>query len=107
MRPRYILKGLAWVALLVGLATAGYSTRDTWLPWVTPAAPAPGQAGEKHGHAPRGESQQVRLTPQAQSNLRLVAKPLKADRYWRARPACAPRQAGRSASRKAAPLPRA
>ena len=45
------------------------------------SASAPSKAEDKH--APAGELQQVKLTPQAQRNLRLVAEPLKADTFWR------------------------
>lgn len=82
MRLIRIVKILAGIAVLAGVATTGFFTRDYWLPWVTPSAPANGQA-EAQQAAPAGEAQQVRLTPQAQANLRLVTKPLKADTYWR------------------------
>jgi cobalt-zinc-cadmium efflux system membrane fusion protein len=82
MRLRRILLPVAATILVAGIATAGYLTRDTWLPWfVAPASNV--HAEDKHAHASGGESQQVKLTPQAQSNLRLVAKPLKVGTFWR------------------------
>jgi biotin carboxyl carrier protein len=83
MSLRRILKPLAGIALVAGLLTVGDLTRDTWLPWVAPADRSTGQATGKQGQAPAGESQSVRLTPQAQSNLRLASKPLEADTFWR------------------------
>src|SRR5438552_10493023 len=70
------------VGLLAALVVAGALTRDAWTPWLTPVPPA-GHADEG-GHEPApAPVEQVHLTPQAQSNLGLTAKPLKPETYWR------------------------
>jgi biotin carboxyl carrier protein len=80
MRTHGALKLLAGVGVIAILAAAGYFTRDAWL------ASDPGTEPEdnhQHAHAGAGEPQQVKLTPQAQSNLRLVSRPLQATTFWR------------------------
>jgi membrane fusion protein, heavy metal efflux system len=77
-------KRLAGIVLVAGLGSAGYFTRDTWMPWLTTSAPPAVQ--DEARQAPGGELQQVRLTPQAQGNLRLVSQPLKTETFWRTIP---------------------
>jgi membrane fusion protein, heavy metal efflux system len=77
-----ILKTLVAAAVLAAVVVAGYFTREHWLPWVTLASPNAGHV-EQNPAAPTVEPQQVKLTPQAQSNLRLVARPLRAETFWR------------------------
>jgi biotin carboxyl carrier protein len=80
MRLARLLTGLA---LLTGVAATGYLSRSVWLPLLTPA-PATDTAENRHEpHSIPGEVQQVRLSPQAQANLRLIVKPLQVDTYWR------------------------
>jgi multidrug resistance efflux pump len=81
MRPHFVFKVLAGVALLGGVVTVGFFTRDMWHPWVFPASPI--DNAESKSGVPGAEPQQVKLTPQAQENLRLVVKPLKVDAFWR------------------------
>lgn len=78
---RRAVLGLVGIVLVAGLIAGGYFTRTLWLPWIMPT-PASSPVEEKHGHA-GGEVQQVKLSPQAQSNLRLVTKPLQAETFWR------------------------
>jgi multidrug efflux pump subunit AcrA (membrane-fusion protein) len=78
-----MLKPLCGTAVAAGLVTAGYLTRDAWLPWVTAGAPPSGQAAEMHGPVSAGHSESVRLTPQAQGNLQIVSKPLRVGTFWR------------------------
>lgn len=78
---RRFLPHFAGVALLLGLLLAGYLTRGYWLPWLqTPA-------GESHSEPPvvtTGIAREtVFLSPQAQKNLNLFSKPLKAETYWK------------------------
>jgi cobalt-zinc-cadmium efflux system membrane fusion protein len=82
MRLRRIVKYLTGFALLGGLIVAGFFTRELWLPLVMPASTI-AKVDDHDDHGPVGEAQQVKLSPQAQANLRLVVKPLKVDTYWR------------------------
>jgi membrane fusion protein, heavy metal efflux system len=83
MRLRRHLSGLLGVILLGGMVAVGSLTRSVWLPWVTPTS-STGKAEDKHDpHGAAGEAQQVKLSAQAQANLRLVVKPLKGDTWWR------------------------
>ncbi len=82
MRLRRILTILTIIA--VG-AVVAYFSREVWLPWLSPASiTATAEEKDDHPHGPDGEVQQVRLSAQAQANLRLVVKPLMIDTYWRA-----------------------
>ncbi|MBX7102602.1 MAG: hypothetical protein K1X57_00875 [Gemmataceae bacterium] len=83
-----VIRVFIGVSVMVGLASGAFLTRDRWLPLVTPTTTADAHAADEHSHDPAavGEPQQVHLTPEAQSNLRLVAKPLKAETYWRTIP---------------------
>ena len=82
MFSRRILKISAGIALVAGVVTGAAFTRDSWLPWLSPANPADGSKADSPVKS-SGESQQVKLTPQAQSNLRLISKPLKVAPFWR------------------------
>jgi hypothetical protein len=66
------------------VVAAGFLTRAAWLPWLLPA-PSTVEAEEKYddAHGAAGEVQQVKLSPQAQANLRLIVKPLTVETYWR------------------------
>jgi biotin carboxyl carrier protein len=80
MRTHGVLKLLVGIGVIAVLAAVGFFTRDSWL------ASDPGtEPGDDH-HALAGATeapQQVKLTPQAQSNLRLVSRPLKETTFWR------------------------
>ncbi len=77
MRHVKIVGALAGV-VLVG-AFVWLLTHEGWL-WPSPNTE---DEHENHALAPASEAHQVKLSPQAQSNLRLVAMALKADTYWR------------------------
>jgi multidrug efflux pump subunit AcrA (membrane-fusion protein) len=83
MRLWAVLKPLAGAALLAGVVGVGYLTRGAWVPRLFPPPPAAEEDDHDHGPARAGEPQQVRLSPQAQANLRLAAEPLKTDTFWR------------------------
>jgi hypothetical protein len=80
MRPLRIVQILGGAVLLTGLAAAGYATRDGWLPWVRPTKPAEPNASAAEAPAPAAR---VILSDQAQTNLGLTAKPLKAGTDWK------------------------
>ncbi len=74
------LQPLLGVALVAGLATAGFFTRETWLPWFQHGKPAEPVASSNEAATP---SEKVIVSEQAQRNLGLTAKPLKAQTYWK------------------------
>lgn len=78
-----LLKPLAIVAVLSGVAAAGYFTRDRWLPLLQSAPPAAPVEAAGEVETPTGK---IIINEQAQQNLRLTAKPLKAETYWRTIP---------------------
>lgn len=76
---RRFLPRLVGVALLLGLLLAGFLTRGHWLPWFqAPAAPQ-----QESPVVATGSRETIFLSPQAQKNLKLVARPLKAETYWK------------------------
>lgn len=81
--PRILGRILRWgvsLAVVAGLATAAYFTQDRWLPFFRP----PAVVEEDHGPAvPAPPSERVLLSAQAQKNLRLTAKPLVAETFWK------------------------
>jgi biotin carboxyl carrier protein len=78
-----LVKPLAAIAILVGLSFAGYTTRERWLPLLQP--PPPAEAVESAGDAAAPVSKVI-VNEQAQTNLGLTAKPLKAQTYWKTIP---------------------
>ncbi|MBA4064371.1 MAG: hypothetical protein C0501_11790 [Isosphaera sp.] len=82
MRLWAVLKPLAGAALLAGVGGVGYLTRGSWVPRLFPPA-AEVEDDHDHDHGPAGEPQQVRLSPQAQANLRLAPEPLAVGTFWR------------------------
>src|SRR5262245_33693537 len=82
MPLRHLIKPLAFVTAVAGLATAGYFTRAAWLPWFR--STPPGEPVPEAGGTPLTEK--VILTDQAQKNLGLTAKLLKPETYWKAVP---------------------
>lgn len=95
MFVRKLLKTAAAAAVLGGLASAGYATRDRWVPHVFPERSQSGggdghdrAAGDEddHGHD-RATGDRVKLSPQAQANLGLdkdgAVDVLAPQEYWR------------------------
>lgn len=94
MRLRRFISPVVTLALLGAAGYAAYRTHDRWAPYVFPTQPAAksgdGHADEKddghdahagHDHGPRDD--RVKLTPQAQRNLRLDVDTLIPEEYWR------------------------
>ncbi len=83
---RRVLAGLARavasLAVAAGVAAGGYATRDHWVPVLFPVAKEPSDEPADRAEA-AGPSERVRLTAQAQKNLRLTAGPLKAETFWK------------------------
>ena len=78
-----ILKPLAVVAVLAGVGFAGYATREWRLPLVIPTKPAESVESAVDTTTP---ATKVIVNEQAQTNLGLTAKPLKAQTYWKTIP---------------------
>ncbi|MFO0800526.1 MAG: HlyD family efflux transporter periplasmic adaptor subunit [Gemmataceae bacterium] len=86
-RPRRLLvrlvKVVAALAVAAGVGVGGYVTRERWVPALFPATKSEPTA-DADGHAEAAPpSEQVLLSAQAQKNLRLTARPLKAEAYWK------------------------
>ena len=81
MRFRVLVKATVGAALLAGLAAAGFFTWEAWLPYLLPHTPA-SNAEDNHDHPAGSEVQQVKLSPQAQGNIRLVTRPLTPETFW-------------------------
>lgn len=67
-------------AVLTGLAFAAYATREQWLPYLDP--PKTAEPAEVAGDAATPASKVI-VNEQAQQNLGLTAKPLKAQTFWK------------------------
>lgn len=86
-RPiRRLLTGVirvgVFLAVVAGAAVGGYFTRDRWMPVLFPVTKEAAPESDDHAEA-AAPSEQVLLTAQAQKNLRLTSKPLKADTFWK------------------------
>ena len=66
MRLTRVLKPLAIVAVLAGLAAAEYFTRDWW-PWVLP--PTPAESGPPPAGEPAAANDKLIVNEVAQTNL--------------------------------------
>ncbi len=75
----------AALPVVIGCAVAGLVfTRHLWLPLLKPnEVVASGAEGEATGQS-GVPNEQVKLSPQAQKNLRLISKPLRPTNYWKA-----------------------
>ena len=78
-----VLKPLAVVAVVAIVTVAGYVTRDHWLLLLLP--PEPAERAEATGEA-GPPTVKIIVNEQAQANLELTAKPLKARTFWKSIP---------------------
>jgi biotin carboxyl carrier protein len=95
MLIRKMLSTGVTLVILAGVAGATYATRDKWLPYVLPEKQAakPGSHGHSHDDADphaghdhahdHAAGDRVKLTPQAQANLKLDVDVLNPQEYWR------------------------
>ena len=72
------LKPVVLILLVVGLSAVGYLTRGMWSPRDVPAGSAMPPSS-----ATSTPSNKIIVGDQAQKNLKLTAKPLKADVFWK------------------------
>jgi cobalt-zinc-cadmium efflux system membrane fusion protein len=81
--PLRFVRPVLTLAVLAGLATAGYFTRDYWLPLLPhdrSAVPNASPSGGTEAAAPTGK---VLLSDQAIANLGLKARPVRPRTYWK------------------------
>jgi len=83
MKYRRLVKPLLTAALVAGLGVVGYGTRERWLPLLRPASPVEPVEPGSEAVTPTGK---VIVNEQAQTNLGLTARPLKAQTYWKTIP---------------------
>lgn len=77
------LKSALTVAILGGLATAGYFTRDYWLPLVRHAKPAAPEGSPSESTQTAAATGKVLLSDQAIANLGLTAKAAQPGTFWK------------------------
>jgi cobalt-zinc-cadmium efflux system membrane fusion protein len=83
MNLRSLLIVVAGFAAIGTLGAAAWLTRDHWEPWIgteNGAAPVKKEESEHHDHS---GGERVKLSPQAQANLRLVVKPVQPQTFLR------------------------
>ena len=81
MKTRRLLFGVIGFALVAGLATSAWFSREQLSRWLTAQAAPAAKADERP--APIQEAKMLKLSPQARKNLGLVAKAAKPQTYWR------------------------
>ncbi len=81
MKTRRLLFGVIGFALVAGLATSAWFSREQLSRWLTVQAAPAAKADERP--APIQEAKMLKLSPQARKNLGLVAKAAKPQTYWR------------------------
>ena len=97
MLARKIVSAVVTLAVLAAVGGAAYATRDKWMPHVFPdrqaVQTAPATGGHAHdefgghiggdSHADHAQTDRVKLSPQAQANLKLDVDVLTPEEYWR------------------------
>lgn len=76
-----VMKALFGFVALAGLAFGGCLTQDRWMPILFPGSTTEPETSDHSEAAP--PSEQVTLSNQAQKNLKLTAKPLKIESFWK------------------------
>src|SRR5262249_50241060 len=79
MRSFRFVKPLIAVAAALGLAAVAFVTRETWLPWFGSARPDETAATPEEAATPAAKGI---VSDQAQQNLGLTARQLKAETVW-------------------------
>ncbi len=80
MRPGKFISVLVTVGILAGIAVGAYATRERWLPLVFPP-PKSSKVEEKKEDG--GSVERIKLSPQAQANLKLDVDALVPEPYMR------------------------
>lgn len=82
MRLLRFLKPVAVIGVLAGACAAAYFTREQWLPLVIPSHARTAAPTEPGGEA-AAQTGKIIVNEQAQENLGLTARELKAQTYWK------------------------
>lgn len=77
-----LVRAFVTLAVVAAIGAGGYFTHDRWLPVLFPVAKETVAEPDDLTDA-AGPSEQILLSAQAQKNLRLTAKPLKAETFWK------------------------
>lgn len=78
MNVRRWITPVVTVAVLAGVGAVAFTTREAWVSYLFPAKPPPAAEETKHGSA-----DQIKLSPQAQKNLKLDVDVIAPEPYWR------------------------
>ena len=78
MNVRRWINPAVTLAVLGGVGAVAFTTRETWVPYLFPAKKPPAAEEAKHGSA-----DQIKMSPQAQKNLKLDVDVLAPEPYWR------------------------
>lgn len=81
MNATNLAKSIVGLLLIGGILAGLWFTRDTWTGWVVPTKDNKEAEKKDDDHHKKGDT--VKLTEQAQRNLRLVVKEVKPTTYWR------------------------
>src|SRR3954470_23299823 len=83
MNLKRYAKPLLAIGLIAGLLGAGFATKNRWMPLLHKANSAQPAQAEAAAQAPPAVTNKVIVGDQAQQNLGLSSKPLKAGPYWK------------------------
>lgn len=90
MRIPKSMKAIAALGVVTAIALSAYLTRATWTPWLdrlvhtgNAKASADHDAHDDHAGHDHGGGERIKLSEQAQKNLRLVVEPLTPESYSR------------------------
>lgn len=78
-----ILKSLLAIGLVGGLGAVGFATRNSWLPLLRHDAPVASVAASSASAAEAAPSESLLLSDQAIDNLKLKAKAIQPQTYWK------------------------
>src|SRR5262245_47655819 len=80
--PQFVKLALT-AAVVAGLALGGYLTRETWVPWFRQGMPVEPEESAAASGETATPTAKVIVSDQAQKNLGLTARPLKAQTFWK------------------------
>lgn len=78
---RRVITGVVWLIVVSAIVRIGFVTQTSWLPYLLPATKPTAIEPDVEAELPK--TMPVLLSAQAQANLKIKAKPLKAETYWK------------------------